>query len=193
MFFQFLVVSLRMLVFRAGPQDLPYEPRMTAPLALLAALANGLMMVQVLPLGVAVLMAMAMVSGMALITRSILRARKLDARFHQTFAAFLATTAILTFALVPLFAQLAPAMRAISDNPALLEHPEQLPVSQGVVFLMNLINFWNFAVTASIFRHAANVGMGVGLLLALIAALVLLLFVAMVSMFAGALIGAAAA
>lgn len=189
----FLVTSLRILTFRAGPQDLPYEPRLSAPLALLAALANVLMLVQVLPLGAAILLALGMVAGMALITQAILRTRKLEARFHQTFAALVTTTALITFALVPLFAQLAPAMREISANPALLEQPDKLHLPQTVVFLMNLLNLWNFAVSASIFRHAANVGMGLGLVLALVAALTLLMFVAMLSLFAGALLGGAAA
>lgn len=181
MLLQFFLTSLRILVFRAAPQDLPFAPRLSLPLGLLVALANTLMLAQVLPTGPSLFTGIAMASGMALITRLILRARKLEARFHQTFAAFAATTAILTFALVPLFAQLAPAMREIATDPTLLEHPDKLQLPSGVVFLMNLINLWNFAVTASILRHAANVTTGIGMMLALLAALSLFLFVAMVS------------
>src|SRR3546814_9616390 len=103
--------TLRILFFRAGPQDFPYDPRLTAPLAVSAGLANGLMFMQVLPIGAALVMAITMVGGMALATRAILRTRQLDARYHQTFAALLANNAALTFLLVPFFAQIAPMLR----------------------------------------------------------------------------------
>src|SRR3546814_10952235 len=85
--------TLRILFFRAGPQDFPYDPRLTAPLAVSAGLANGLMFMQVLPIGAALVMAITMVGGMALATRAILRPRPLDARYHPTFAAFISPTA----------------------------------------------------------------------------------------------------
>lgn len=182
--------TLRILFFRAGPQDFPYDPRMTAPLAVAAGLANGLMFMQVLPIGAALMMAIAMVGGMALGTRAILRARQLDARFHQTFAALLATNAALTFLLVPFFSQIAPMLRELASHPEILEHPEGVKLPSGVAFIMNALNLWSFAVTASIFRHAANVSMALGLLIALLIAVGLLFFVAFAGSFAGMLFGA---
>src|SRR3546814_12943968 len=76
--------TLRILFFRAGPQDFPYDPRLTAPLAVSAGLANGLMFMQVLPIGAALVMAITMVGGMALATRAILRTRQPDARSPPT-------------------------------------------------------------------------------------------------------------
>lgn len=187
-----LTATLRILLFRGGPQDFPYDPKLTAPLAVAAALANGLMFVQVLPLGAAVVMAIAMVGGLALATRGVLRARQLEARFHQTFAALLATNAALTFLLVPFFVQIAPTLRELASNPELLEHPEQVKLPQGVAFIMNALNIWSFAVTASIFRHAANVSMALGLLISLAVAVALLFLVAFAGSFAGMLFGGAA-
>ena len=183
--------TLRIVLFRAGPQDFPYDPRLTGPLAVTAAAVNGLLFVQVLPPLAALVMAAAMVGGMALATQAVLRTRKLEARLHQTLASLLATNALLTLLLVPLFMQVAPVLREVALNPALLEDPDKLKLPQGVAFLMNLLNLWSFVVTASIFRHAANVTMGIGLLIALIVAFVLLFFVAFAGSFAGALVGAA--
>ncbi|HEY9545863.1 MAG TPA: hypothetical protein VIR56_07640 [Solimonas sp.] len=182
--------TLRILFFRAGPQDFPYDPRLTAPLAVSAGLANGLMFMQVLPIGAALVMAITMVGGMALATRAILRTRQLDARYHQTFAALLATNAALTFLLVPFFAQIAPMLRELASHPEMLEHPESVKLPPGIAFIMNALNLWSFAVTASIFRHAANVSMALGLLIALVIAVGLLFFVAFAGSFAGMLFGA---
>jgi len=192
MFATLITATLRVLLFRGGPQDFPYDPKLTAPLAVVAALANGLMFVQVLPVGAAAVMAIAMVGGLALATRGVLRARQLEARLHQTLAALLATNALLTFLLVPFFAQIAPTLRELASHPELLEHPEQVKLPQGVAFIMNALNIWSFAATASIFRHAANVSMALGLLISLAVAVALLFLVAFAGSFAGMLFGTAA-
>ncbi|MFA5939087.1 MAG: hypothetical protein WC809_07000 [Sinimarinibacterium sp.] len=189
MFAQAFAVTLRILGFRAGPQDFPFDPRLTWPLALLAVAANFLIFVQVLPGASSAAMACAMVGGTALVTHSVLRTRGLLSRFNQTLNALLATAALLTLLLVPLFAQIAPALKEIAAQPELLENPEALKLPQGVVFLMNLLNFWNFAVTAHILRHAANVQLWIGIVIALIIAFVVLFFVAFAGTFVGALFG----
>lgn len=193
MFAQILAITFRLLGFRAGPQDFPYDPRLTKPLVLFAAAANLLVFIQVLPLPSALAMAAAMVGAMALVTRSMLRARAVPERFNQTFNALLATSGVLTAALVPLFVQLIPGLQKIAESPELLNDPEALRplMPQGVVFLMNLLNFWNFAVTAHIFRHAGNVSLWLGLIIALIAAFVTLFFVAFAGAIAGSLFGVA--
>jgi hypothetical protein len=191
MFASFASATVRILFFRAGPQDLPFEPRLTPPLAAIAAVVNGLMFAQVLPLPTAILMAMAIVAGFGVVTRALLRARQLDSRFHQTFAAVLATNAVLTLVLLPFFMQMAPMLRTLADNPALLEHPEQVKLPEGIAFVMNVLNLWSFAVTASIYRHAANVSFALGMLLALVIAIVLLFFVAFTGSLASLLFGGA--
>ncbi len=190
MYAQTFAVTLRILGFRAGPQDFPFDPRLTAPLMLLAGLANFLVFVQVLPVASSAAMAAAMIAATALVTRSVLRARDLLSRYNQTFNALLATAAALTFMLLPLFAQVAPSLREVAANPELLEQADALKLPQGVVFLMNLLNFWNFGVTAHIFRHAANVQLWVGVVIALIIAFVVLFFVAFAGTLAGVLVGA---
>ncbi len=191
MFAQIIAVTIRLLGFRAGPQDFPFDPRLTVPLVGFAGLANLLVFSQVLPLASAIAMAAAMIGGTALVTRSVLRARHVPERFNQTFNALMATSGLLTAALIPLFVQLIPGLQQIAENPELLNDPEALQplLPQGAVFLMNLLNFWNFAVTAHIYRHAGNVSLWVGLIIALIAAFVVLFFVAFAGAIAGSLFG----
>lgn len=165
-----LQATLRILFFRAGPQDFPYAQGLTPALIALAASANAVMLAQVLPMTIAVAMAAGMVGAMALVTRGVLRARDMMNRYQQTFNALLATTAVLTLMVLPVFVQMAPVVMQIAKNPQLLETPEAVQVPTFGVFWMNLINFWNFAVTAHIFRNAAGVNLWVGLFIAFIAA-----------------------
>ncbi|MES0872834.1 hypothetical protein [Sinimarinibacterium thermocellulolyticum] len=193
MYAQVLAVTLRILAFRAGPQDFPFDPRLTMPLVLIAGGANAMLFAQVLPLPTALTMAAAMVGGTALVTRSVLRARDVPERFNQTFNTLLATAAALTLLMLPLFAQMAPVLRELAGKPELLEQPDVMQVPQGLAFLMNLINFWNLAVTAFVFRHAANVQLWLGVVIALILAFVVLFCVIFAGLIAGVLFGAGAA
>lgn len=193
MYAQVLAVTLRILGFRAGPQDFPYDPRLTPTLVLIAGGANAVLFGQVLPLPTALTMAVAMLGGTALVTRSVLRARAVPERFTQTFNALLATAAVLTLAMLPLFAQVAPVLRQVAENPELLQQEGGVQLPQGLAFLMNLINFWNFAVTAFVFRHAANVQLWLGVIIALILAFVVLFCVIFAGLLAGLLFGTGAA
>ncbi|TXH04518.1 MAG: hypothetical protein E6R07_07585 [Nevskiaceae bacterium] len=190
MFAQALNVTLRILVLRAGPQDFPFGAGLTPVLVLLAAAANTAVFSRVLPLPMALGIALAMVLAMAVVTRSILRARKLDNRFAQTFDALMATGAVLTLALLPPFAQIAPQLLDLAKHPEALADPEKVQMPGLPVFVMNLLNFWSFAVTAHIFRHAANVQLWVGLFIAFLAAGVSLFIGIIGGTFAGALFGA---
>lgn len=189
MFSQALMVSLRILAFRAGPQDFPYSPQLTQVIAPLAVAANYLVFSQVLPVAMSLAMALTAVAGIALVTRGLLRARQVEARFNQTFNALLATTTLLTLLLIPAFAQLAPKLQELAQNPALMNNPEALQLPQGAAFLMNLLNVWNFAVSTSIFRQAANARLGLGLLFAVCAALSVAFLVIVSGSFAAVLFG----
>ncbi|NKF22892.1 hypothetical protein [Solimonas marina] len=191
MFASLVSATVRILFFRAGPQDFPYEPRLTLPIAVAAAGVNALMFVQVLPVATSLLLAAALVAGFAMTTRALLRARNLDARFHQTYAALLATNAVLTLALLPFFAQIAPTLRELASNPQLLEHPDKFKLPQSTAFIMNMLNFWSIGVMAWIFRNAANLSILLGLLLTFVVGIVLLFFLAFISSFAGLLLGGA--
>lgn len=185
MYSQAAAVILKILLFRAGPQDLPYSTELTRLLLPLAVAANYCVFALVLPVPMAVVMALMMIGGMALATRSLLRARQMPERYNQTFNALLATGAVLTFALLPPFSAVAPKLLTALQDPKVLENPEALDMPQGAVLLMNALNFWNLAVTSSIFRHAMNVNLLLGVLIALLVAFITLFAV----MFGGTLVG----
>jgi FtsH-binding integral membrane protein len=189
-FAQSFRATLRILAFRAGPQDFPFDARLQTPLIALAMLANALIFSQVLPLATSLAMALAMVGATALVTRSILRTRKAPERFQQTFHALLATGATLTLLLYPLFVQVAPVLRELAAHPEQLETGTPIALPAPLVWASNLLNFWNFAVTAHIFRHAANVKLWLSFAIALLLAFVVLFLVAFAGTFAGALFGA---
>ena len=184
-------VTVRILFFRAGPQDFPFAQGLTTSCVAVAIAANALVFSQVLPLSMAMAMSAAMVAAVALVAHTVLKARHFSIRFQQTFNALLVTTAALTLALLPFFMQLAPQILEISKNPELLNHPDAVAIPMTAVFFINLLNFWNFAVTGHIFRHAAGVSLWVGLVIAGLASIVVLFLGVLGGSIGGALLGAA--
>lgn len=181
--------TFQLLTFRAGPQDLPYLPQYGGRLCLLGALPVFMVYSMALPAGLALLMAASTVFGMGLVTYLILRLRRLEPRFTQTFHSLLLSNGLLTLLMVPAFAMVAPQVIELASNPDLLQDPEAARLPGGPVFLMNLLNLWNFAVTANIFRHATNVAFGWGVLLALLAAFSVLMVVLLLGTLGGSLLG----
>ncbi|MFP5358703.1 MAG: hypothetical protein ACLGHI_09650 [Gammaproteobacteria bacterium] len=189
MFQQIARCTFLLLTFRAGPQDLPYLPQYTYRFCLAGGIPVFMVYSMALPPGLALVMAASTVLGMGLVTYLILRLRGLEPRFTQTFHALLASNGLLTLLMVPPFALVAPQIIELASNPDLLQDPQAARLPGGPVFLMNLLNLWNFAVTAGIFRHAANVAFGWGILLALLAAFSVLMVVLMLGILGGSLLG----
>lgn len=190
MFLQALNVALRILLFRAGPQDFPYSPQLTQAAVPFAITANYLVFAQVLPPLMSLVMSTAAVGGIALVLRGLLRARQLEARLNQALNALLLCSGLLTAVLALPFAEVAPAILKLAQNPELLADAEAMQVPQSAAFLMNLLNIWNFAVTVYIIRQAAQTGTGLSLLLALVAAIAVAFFVVVCGSFVSALVGA---
>lgn len=187
MFAHVASVTLKIMTFRAGPAELPYSLDLTRALLPAAVVANFWVFAKALPLAMSVVMAIGMVAAIALATNGLLKARKMDNRFNQTFNALLLTGTLLNLLMLAPFSAVAPMLVKAAQNPQLLEHPEDLNLPQGAVMLMNLLNFWNFAVTAHIFRKAMEVNFGIGLLLALLVAFAALMFIMISGTMAGAI------
>ena len=164
---QALAVALRILLFRAGPQDFPHAPQLVAVLPAAAVAAYFALFAVALPLGVSLLLSVLSVGALALVTHSLLSARRMANRFQQTYHALLATGIVLTLASIPPMAALAPALKQIAANPELLQQPGAVQTPAAASLLLNLLNLWNLAVYAHIFRHAAETRLGVGVLIAL--------------------------
>ncbi len=172
---QAATVALRILLFRAGPQDFPHAPQLVALLPALAAAAYFAVFAILLPPGVSAVIALASVGALALVTHSLLSARSLSARFQQTFHALLATGLVLTLASIPAMSALAPALKQIAADPELLKQPGAVQTSTAASLVLNALNVWNLAVYAHIYRHATGTRLWTGALIALFVAFSVLL------------------
>ena len=189
---QIASVTLRLMFFRAGPQDLPFNPALTRVLVVIALLANAVLASITLSPGLAVLSAIGAIFGLSVATRTLLRLRKLENRYHQTFHALLTTSiAFAALMLLPM-SQLMPQILEVVKNPELMKQgPEAIKLPGAAVMMFDLLVIWNFAVTAAIYRQAAGLRLASGILVALIISLSLLMFVGMATSVFGALLGLA--
>lgn len=168
-------VTLRILSFRAGPQDFPHSPALVLPLPLAAIAAYVVLFSVALAPGISLLLSALSVGTLALVTHSLLSARRAVNRFQQTFHALLATGIVLTLASVPPMMALAPALKQIAANPELLQQPGAVEAPPLASLLLNGLNLWNFAVYAHIFRHAAGTRLLTGVLIAVFVVFTVLL------------------
>lgn len=188
MFATLFALAPRLLLFRAGPQDLPFSTQLTPWLIAFVVFANLTVTGQLLPLPLVTLMAALGIAATGLVTHAFLRARNLVNRYNQTFNALLLSGGVLLLLMAPLFTFAVPMLKAITANPELLQQPDALMKLRPPVIvnlLLDLLFFWNFAITAHIYRHAGDMRMGGGVLMAL----VLLLFMFFMVMFGTALFG----
>lgn len=181
MFSQAFQTALRILVFRAGPEDFPYDPRsrLTAGCVAFALLANTAFVAVIVPPASALLSAAINLGLMALLTRGVLSARKLDNRFQQTFNALLLCSGALSALMAPLFAQIAPTlldfMHRAAEHPELLDQPDAMPQLPALPeHLLSVLGFWQLAVIGYIYYKAAG-GPGVFALMAMMLVMLLLM------------------
>ena len=166
---QAAAVALRIALFRAGPQDLPYAPalvRVTLPLAALAAFLQYRL---TLPTFAALVHAAAWIAALALFTHVVLQSRGLVNRFRQTLDTLLLIDGAMTLLMLPALAAIAPHMARIAENPD-LARSEPLPALPALGVLA--VSLWNFIVTAHVYRHALDASPGVGALVALLGTIV---------------------
>jgi hypothetical protein len=169
MFNQAATVALRILLFRAGPQDFPYAPALTRAIVPATAAAWFLQYGLSLPPAAAAIHAFASIGAMAGFTFLLLQSRGFVARMRQTLDSLLLCDAALTLLILLPLSALAPHMVRIAENPE-LARTEPLPAVPAV--LVMAVSLWNFFVSAHIYRHALNVSFGMGSLAALFAAIV---------------------
>jgi hypothetical protein len=190
-------ISLRLLAFRAGPEDFPYDASNRVSLACIAfaVLVNaaltavagemGVLMkalTETPPLWADIVLGAVSVAAMGLFTRLALRARQLESRFQQTYNALLATSSMLSLLMVLPIRQLLPFLpvaqelsKKVTANPDLVNDPTVMSALPGWTLLFSLmipaLLAWQFAVTAFIYRRAANTRAGGGVFIALLCVL----------------------
>ncbi len=180
--------TLKIVLFRAGPQDFPFLPQWTRTICVIGATPVFFVYALALSPALALIMATATVVGVALATRVILRVRNMEARFIQTFQTLLCTSALLTALMAIPFSQVAPQLVELASDPEAMAAGTPPDLPGGAVLVMNLLNIWNFLVTAHVFRHATNSGMAMGLVWAFAAAAVMLASVLLFGSLLGALV-----
>jgi hypothetical protein len=170
---QAALVALRIALFRAGPQDFPHAPALTQVIVPLAAVAAFLQFRLTLPTAQAGLQALAWVGAIAGFTWSLLQARGLGNRLRQTLDSLLLIAAAMTLLMLAPLMALAPQVLRIAADPKLAE-TELLPALPLLTVVV--VSFWNFLVTAQIYRHALDARPAVGVLVAALAGLVTVSF-----------------
>ena len=172
------LTTLRILIFRAGPEDVPYSPQLVRVLLPLSSLVTWLLFVLVLPPVAAALLAVGNVLGVVIATELILRSRNLAGRVVQTLSALLATGIAFNALLLWPASVLAPHLVKLAKHPDLLNQGYAANLPQTAVFGVDALNLWAFVVTAFIYRRATGVRAlgGVGFALLASAVVLVLLF-----------------
>lgn len=182
MFQQALRVAVSLALFRSGPEEMPYSPRLTRAIVLAAVLVVVLMLSPVTPLPLAVATGVGGAAGMAVFLRRLLAGRGLINRFEQALASQLLVGVLFALAMWPAFAALAPLMQELMKDPQALEkigRGEPLPVDPPAWagLWSDVLFIWSLAASARINRLAAGLTPLSGWLQTVLSLFVLLGFV----------------
>ena len=180
--------TLRILLFRAGPQDFPFDPGLTRVLVPLAILVNFLLAAITLPPVLAIVAAVITVYALSFSTRTMLRLRQVENRYDQTFHALLATSSVMSALVILPTAKLKPQIMLLAQKPELMNNPDAL-LPPGLALSLLLLLTWNFIVTASIYRQAAGFRMPLAVLAALLISISLQVFVSLATSTIGSVFG----
>lgn len=157
--FATLLPLVRDLVFlRRGPQDLPYSQSLlalliAAMLALTAALAAELADISVARTAFSMLLQLALVAA-------ALRMGEKSERFVQTATALLSASIVLTLLAIPV---LFGTDGVWALDPGTLSRAQRVAVMGALVFQV-----WDIAITAHILRHALDLKLRFGVLIAVV-------------------------
>jgi len=197
MLMQAFTAALRILFFRAGPQDFPYAetPSLARGCLAAAVIANTLLFGMAYAPAAALTASLVIAATLTLFTRMTLRLRKLENRLAQTTNALLAVGALLALLMLYPVSALVPMMKAfvaqVQQHPELADDPQRLqglltdnpsmPWPAAASLLLDMLVLWLFTASANIFRQALDVGFAIGGLLALLCAFNILLVLAFVA------------
>ena len=166
---------VQLMLFKAGPQDLPTSPallQVSAILFLLSAMMRVLLVGSFAQAAAQTLLAMVI---LALLLRSLLNWRKTPERFVQTLTAFFLAGAAIGVLLMPALKTLQPLLTALTENPEI--SPTQLDVPAVAMYAWAGLSVWGLMISAHIFRHALGVTLGMGVAFSLLYEIVLIMVV----------------
>lgn len=164
MFLQTLRVTVDILLLRRGPQDMPANWNLLAVLGALYLIVHLGQALTLAPIGPALLQAVIATALLALYARVALHIRQRLARLLQTLSALFAVGIVAAVVLLGPTA----AMGAALQQMAQASSPQaavELPIFAALVTLVVFV--WLLIANGHIFRHALDVPMGMGVLIAL--------------------------
>lgn len=150
-----------LMLFRAGPQDLPGSQTTLIASAVVYCIVLFAQVLVVAPAGAAAVQAVLATLLLGLYASSILGLRKLPNRFIQTATALYATGAVLTLIMIGPTHAMAPYLQQMAQA----SDPQSVPTPPGLVAVIYLIaGVWGLAIYSHIYRHALDVSilLGVG-------------------------------
>lgn len=164
MFFQTLRVTVDILFLRRGPQDMPASWNLLGALAALYLIVHVAQALIAASFGSALLQALVATALLAAYTRIALQLREHLPRLAQTLSALFAVGIVATVVLLGPTAAMGSVLQQLAQggNPQTIEQP---PIF--AVLLALVVFIWLVIADAHIFRHALDVSMGIGVLVAL--------------------------
>ncbi len=166
----------RLMLLRAGPQDLPAAPGVLQIAVVLYLLGTIGKLLLINPFLAAFAQALLSIVVLWAYLRVILNARKIPERFTQTFSALLLTSALIgIFMLGPLSA-LTPMLLQIAEGGDI----ENLEVPAMAAYAWLGLSIWGLTLAGHIFRHALDTSLGIGIMVALGYEVILILVVSVV-------------
>lgn len=166
---QAFAIALRIVTFKAGPQDFPYAAGASRAIVPFTALTWFLQYRLTLQPAQAMVQTFASLAVLAAFSFWVLQRRALLNRLRQTVDSLFLTDAMLTLLLLPPLAAIAPQMIKLAANPD-LARAEPLPALPALAVMV--VSMWNFMVTAHIYRNALGTSFGGGALMALLSTVV---------------------
>lgn len=150
-----------LMLFRAGPQDLPGNQTTLMASAVAYCIALFAQVIVVAPPAGAAVQAVLATVLLGLYASTVLRLRKLPNRFVQTATALFASGTVLTLFMIGPTHAMAPYLEAIAQS----SDPQSMPTPPGLMALVYVVaGFWGLALYSHIYRHALGVSilLGVG-------------------------------
>jgi hypothetical protein len=146
------------MLFRRGPQDVPYSTTLLAAACIVAYVIDFAATAQFYDNAAIAAPIAVSVAAELLLVYAALQMSSRGARFAQTATALMGTRIVFTLITFPMLLGLGPA-----------RDPEKLTALQALlVWLLLPFAFWKLAVTAHVLRSALETSMRIGLLLALV-------------------------
>lgn len=172
----------RLMLLRAGPQDLPTWPLLLQGACVLYVFSTIMRLQLVNPWFAALAQ-----SGLGLVTlwiyvRAVLRQRGKPERFAQTLSALLLTGGVIGLLMMPPLQALTPLLLHVAETGDL--QGIEPPVMAAYAWL--LLSIWGLILAGHIFRHALETTLGIGILIALGYEMLLILVISLLAGMQGA-------